>query len=347
MPTNTYDFETKTYSSDGRSIIKIDSHMNVSHLNLRLDISDYDTAGAGSALREGWATNLIDTIKVGQGTRYPIVMDGKELVYGGTLLTKAPVNFVKITDASATGKTARVHMPLPINIPVGLYPNLEVVVEWGTDAAIGANQTVVAAALNGSVSYTDDPVPPYKMVTQTHHTNVSSGTQRFDVDPEGRLSKIMLIVRNNASPNALADNVDTVSLRIEGVEIFETEFEDMRSEWMRYAPALGLDTDYGYDTGFGIIELADDLPAIGTNSHLFVEVGATASQLVAMFLYEPDDRLPAAPTLTPAIAGQQQVARKIVGGARGRNVAIAGYNLVRPGRGRDRRARFQGRRVGG
>lgn len=325
MPTTSYDFETKNYTASGRSIIKLDTMMNISHLNLRFDITDYDTGTGGAIVTEGWATGLINNFKVGQGTRYPIAINGIDLPYLGMLLTRGPVDHKMVASTTATASDARCRMQLPISLPAGLYPNAEVVVEWGAVTGIGADQTVVAAALNGSVAYTDDPVPPFKCVTQTQHTGVSSGTQRFDVDPEGKLSKIFLIVKNNASPKALAGNVDTVSLRVEGVEIFETEFEDMRLAWQRYAPSVGLNTTYGMDAGFGIIELSDELPIIGTNSHLFVEVDATSSDLVAGFIYESDDRQPAAPDISSALAGQRPMARKVTGAPRTTNVNMPGY----------------------
>lgn len=323
MPSQVYALETETYSSNGRSFMDIDTATNLLKLMLRLDLN-YDTGTGGVINGEGILADIIDEVKIGQGSRFPLRFDGQDLPHLSAFLTKSKPYSNPVTSANAAGKTADLDLELPLSIPAGLYPNLSARIEWGTASSIGTDHTVNTMTVNGEAYYSDDPIPPFKVVPYTNETNISSGTKKYKLDAEGKLSGILMICRAN-SGKALLAGLDTISLRVEGTEIFESEWPALQAAWRRWAPACDRDTAFGWDAGIGVIDLSDELPIIGNNTHLYFEAGATACDVAAYALFEPISRAPASPETTDVLAAEKRPARKLTTKPRGRRVGIAGY----------------------
>lgn len=321
----TYKFDTFNYSLNGEESQKLDFHRPISKLDLILSISDYNTGAAGTTRYDAHPCNLIDSITVGEGSRFPVAIKGRDLFFLSWLMAKVKPTETLLTAVNAANKTAEGFYPLPLPLNRGAFTNPKLKIEWSGDLAgdLGADQTVDAASLNGSVEYQDVGVPEFSLFADTTLLNKSGGTVKSEIPAEGRLSKVLIFARNQASKNLANTALDDVSLRIEGVSFFEKQWRNLEAQMQAF-------TDDSAIAGVGLIDLSDTLPLIGSASYVFIEVGGTAMDFSVYYLFEGVNQAPKTAENQGATAGAQTVSPPAAKGGLPSTTPLAGLNLRNP-----------------
>lgn len=299
----TYKFDTFNYSLNGEESQKLDFHRPVSRLELILSITDYNTGAAGATRYDAHPCNLIDTITIGEGTRFPIAVKGRDLFFLSWLMNKVKPTETLLTSANAANKTAEGFYPLPLPLNKGAFTNPKLKIEWSGDLTgdLGNDQTVDSASVNGSVDYQDTPVPEFSLFADTTLLNKSGGTVKSEIPAEGRLSKVLIMSRNQSSKNLANTALDDVSVRIEGISYYEKQWRNLEASMQNF-------TDDNAIAGVGLIDLTDTLPLIGNSSYVYIEVGGTAMDLTVYYLFEGVNQAAKVPTNQEATAGAQSQA---------------------------------------
>lgn len=276
-----YKLDTHTYALNADQSQLLDFHRPIAELQFDLNVSDYNTGAAGSVKYDAHPFNLVDTIRVGEGSRFPFTAKGRDLYYLHWLLKKTKPSETVYTSANAANKTARARVSLPMPLNKGAFTRPKLQVEWSGDLTgdIGADQTVDAASLNGAITFSENPVPEFSLFGSFDLLNKSGGTVKDQIPAEGRLSSILLISRNATSKNRDNTALDDVSLRLEGIIEQERAFATLENEMQTI-------TDDALEAGVGLIDLKDTLPLIGSSSYVFIELGGTAMDLTVYYLFE-------------------------------------------------------------
>lgn len=275
---------------------KVPTHATVQKLNLRIN-SVYDTGVGGTVLYDGVGTQIIDNVRVGAGTRWPIKIYGVDMAIVHGWLQRNVPSGTGFTPVVAVGKLSDLQFTVPVGLSPTAIPRLSLQVEYANNVALGAFQTIVSSAVNGRFKFTEpgQKGSVYKIMPNTEH-NIVTGTQHIDLLPEGRLSAIIAICRDSATPFARANLVDDAQLRIEGDEKLETDWEEMQTEWQDR-------TGDPYPIGVGVMKL-EDKPLIGNNSRFDFQLTASA-QMTFYLLYEPPNTPREKPITTRQISPRQ------------------------------------------
>lgn len=271
--------DTMSFDDNKRDTQKIPMPLNVEGLTLRCDCQ-YDTASAGIVrLYDGYATQYIDEVILGQGNRKPIRFYGKDIYWLHWWLNNNKPNFTPVTTAtSQVDQKVSDRFYIPVGFALGEFSELKLEVESGVFVnAIGSGYSRDSFNLNGEAEYTTKAVKSFKLIPHTESNK--TGTFKVWLSPEGKLSQCLIISRANASPYGRRDAVDTIAVYIEGDWLTDIEWEECQQKLQDI-------TDEAYETGVGLI-LLESLPAIGNNSFLEIQADSTATDFVVYGLYEP------------------------------------------------------------
>jgi hypothetical protein len=269
--------ETETWSANGFSTQKLDISQNLKSLSLELDVQ-YDTAASVTRLKDGFATQLIDFLRVRDGSNIPIELYGEDIAFAFQLFAKMAHSFAAFTTAaSQTDQKVKNKFVLPIEFDKALYTRPVLEIQWANAAAIGTGYTIDLGTLNGTYMLTNAQVDPYKLIPDISKVNVT-GTQRIQIPSEGALTKILIIAYENASPNARRNALSTIQTRIEGI----VDEVDADTALLEYAKI----SETAEQTGVYLFDLIHR-PQIGTNSWLYLNGDSVGTDYHVYFVYVP------------------------------------------------------------
>jgi hypothetical protein len=290
-----YKIDTHTYAQNADQSQDLDFHSPVARL--QFDLSMAYTSDATPIKYDGHPGAFIDKLLVGEGTRFPVSFLGRDAYYLHWLmnLTKPTETLIVASAGAGTPARARYQFPMPLNIGAFLKPKLSV--EWiGDPSQIGGLSTI-SGSLNGSIIFSENPVPEYSLVRDTTELAISGGDAKVIIPAEGRLSKILIISRDATTHLLENAGLDDVNLRIEGLIEEERQFAILEDEMQQ-------NTDDALEAGVGLIDLSDILPLIGVNSRVTLEVGGTPVDLSFYFIYEGIKQAPAPTAAAKNLAAQ-------------------------------------------
>jgi len=275
-----YPIDTINYVEGQRITQRLDTSRKLARIEARLDVG-YLSGVAATILHDGDTGSLINDFRIGGKGFSVFEADGWDLYYICWLLNKRMPDMVPYT-AAAGAKVARATYNIPVQIAPGQLRNVNLTVIWGVAADIGADQTVPGGAtLNGNFEQNDNPVANQRIVP-AYETN-TTGQDHTEIDDAGRLTGALIITRANATPFALRDFIDHLSLRINGVyPVVNIDWETMQSAFLEKTG-----TDGDYIAGIGFLDLSDEIYVPKEGSRFEWEGDATASDVAIYQIFEP------------------------------------------------------------
>ena len=305
MAIQKYRIDTINYTADKYKTEKIPTHDNIVNINFRMDGKvSTDNVAPPTGIYDKHISQLIDTIKIGGGTVNPLELRGRDLYWLLMFFNKNLPTKIDVTETqNKTDEPCSISGILPIGVNAQDIENLRMKVEFKDIAQLGdSHYTDVEASIDGTYKYDTNPLEAMKVVPNEELNNRTKGG-KIQIDAEGKLSKLLIISRNNATPYARNNQIDTITLKIEGNEILETEWKEAKQLFSDFTKQTQFD-------GIGLIVL-EDLPIIGNNSFLSFDIGDTATDITVYQIFEPLTTPPGKSEVTPVLE-QSKMAQNVI-----------------------------------
>jgi len=274
-----YRLQSYTWSDGNFESKTLPSHDGLSGLSLRWS-GQYDT-GTGTIVRhrEGYLTQLINTLTIRRGSTTYARIRGMDIPWIHQFLQKEPHGFTQVTSTgsqanSTTGSPVQFDLAIPVP-PGADKALLEMAYASGTglgpSGSTGYN--IDNAYLNGQLNFTKKALPAMRIV-QMASLNAKTGSQNYvDMPSDGQLFAILYAIRANGTPYAVRDPTDAlVQLRVEGEQKLEIAHLDAKEDYKNWC---NLPT---VQAGVGLI-MPDDFPTIGPSSNIIFDLDGTSSDV--------------------------------------------------------------------
>lgn len=278
-----YRIPTSQWSDSGVDSISIPNHDALAGLSMRWT-GQYDTGVGTVRIRDGFLTQLINTIVIRRGGTTYFKARGMDLHFIHELLQKEPHGLVQVVNAdSQANQTTGSPAQLDIRCSVPRDPKGEkatVELTFASAAGLGTSYTVDSASFNGAWDFAGaDSIPPMRVIMLAGMNNKTGAANQLDIPVEGQLVALLCIARATASPNALRDPVGgLLQVRVEGVEKFEMDWLEAKEDYKNWVNRSAV------QTGVGLLAFRD-LPLVGGSSYLYVDLDGTATDVNVYGLY--------------------------------------------------------------
>lgn len=274
-----YNLDTMNYVANRKEMQRLDNARKLARIELRLDVG-YTVGQGGTILHDGNAGTIINDLKMGAKGFNVFEADGWDIYYLSWLLNKREPDMLPF-DLNET--VSRLTANLPLQIEPGQLRNVNLTVMWNSDADIGANITVVGASLNGIFEQNDNPATNLRIIPVSE-TN-TTGRDHSYLDDAGRLTGLLVITRENATPFELRDFMDHVSVRVNGVyPVVDIDWETLQNAFLQKVNQSG-----DYVVGVGYIDLSDEVYIPKEGSRIEWEGDNTETDVIIYQVFEPVD----------------------------------------------------------
>lgn len=270
------------WSDGGFDNTPIPNHDDLVRLALKLT-AQYDTGAAPVRHKEGYITQLIQTLVLRRGSTTYAKLRGADWAFLHQLLQKEPHGLTQTT-ATAAQANQTVGSPalLALDIPVPRAPDGDkalIEVTWGGAAQLGADYTMDLAALNGQFIFSATPPAAMRCVPFAGMSNKTGDSNQVDIPFEGQLFAALVIMRANAAPYAVRDPANAlVEARIEGDQVFSTDWLAAKAAYKEFCNLPSV------QTGVGLL-FFDQLPLVKNSSIVSFDLDGTATDVSVYGLF--------------------------------------------------------------